>query len=34
MLPRAFVRTGGNYSGGYFTLLMKQFDGPVAVVKD
>lgn len=33
-LPRAFVRAGGNYSGGYFTLLAKQFYGPVAVAKD
>jgi fatty acid desaturase len=29
-LPRAFVRAGGNYAGGYFALMMKQFYGPQA----
>lgn len=33
-LPGAFVRAGGNYSGGYFALLMKQFYGPVVAAKD
>ncbi len=33
-LPGAFVRTGGNYSGGYFALLVKQFYGPLPVGKD
>ena len=33
-LPRAFARAGGNYSGGYFTLLMRQFYGPVPAAKD
>jgi fatty acid desaturase len=33
-LPGAFVRAGGNYSGGYFTLLLKQFYGPVSAAKD
>ena len=28
-LPGAFARAGGDYSGGYFTLLMKQFYGPL-----
>lgn len=33
-LPRAFAHAGGNYSGGYFSLLMKQFYGPVPAAKD
>lgn len=28
-LPSAFTRAGGNYAGGYFALLMKQFRGPL-----
>jgi fatty acid desaturase len=27
-LPDAFRRAGGNYAGGYFSLLLKQFYGP------
>jgi fatty acid desaturase len=29
VLPHAFTRRGGGYSGGYFALLMKQFYGPL-----
>jgi fatty acid desaturase len=32
-LPNAFRRGGGDYSGGYFALLTKQFSGPVTVPK-
>ncbi|HEY4140631.1 MAG TPA: fatty acid desaturase [Pseudolabrys sp.] len=33
-LPNAFKRGGGDYSGGYFSQLTKQFSGPVAASKD
>lgn len=33
-LPNAFRRGGGDYSGGYFTLLTKQFSGPLPASKD
>ena len=33
-LPNAFRSAGGNYSGGYFRLLAKQFHGPVRLSKD
>lgn len=33
-LPNAFRREGGNYSGGYFAQLAKQFTGPVPISKD
>jgi fatty acid desaturase len=33
-LPKAFARSGGNYSGGYFALLLRQFYGPVPAAKD
>jgi len=29
VLPHAFTRRGGDYYGGYFALLMKQFYGPL-----
>jgi fatty acid desaturase len=33
-LPKAFARGGGNYSGGYLKLLVRQFYGPVPAAKD
>jgi fatty acid desaturase len=33
-LPKAFARGGGNYSGGYLNLLVRQFYGPVPAAKD
>jgi hypothetical protein len=27
-LPGVFVRDDGNYAGGYFALMLKQFYGP------
>jgi fatty acid desaturase len=33
-LPGVFDRAGGNYSGGYFALLLKQFYGPVPAAKE
>lgn len=33
-LPVAFQSAGGNYSGGYFRLLARQFYGPVRLSKD
>lgn len=33
-LPVAFRSAGGNYSGGYFRLLARQFHGPVRLPKD